>query len=146
MSVSPPYRSAFNYLYPLLLLLGAYWSYNAYDRYRLRSYGTDYNPVRQRLGLPLVGADWRPVYSADAVDFVNPNQQAVHARKRVVASWRGPTEEADLVTLPAGRGTLNMVFLGSIKTSSATLYGAGKTTRMPYVQALDTLRRYRIIR
>ena len=141
MSVPPSYRRAFS----ILLLPGVYWAYTAYDHYRLRSYGAAYNSVRQGLGLPLVGKDWQAVYSADAIDFVNPNHQAAHTRKRVVASWNGVVEEADLVILPASKGTLNMVFTGNVETSTATLYATRETFKMPYAQALDTLKKYRIV-
>ena len=141
MSIPPSYRRAF----PIFLLLGAYWAYTAYDHYRLRSYGAAYNPIRQQLGLPLVGTDWQAIYSDDEVSFVNPNPQAAHTRKRVVASWSGVSEEADLVILPASKGRLNMVFTGSVETSTATLYATRETFKMPYAQALDTLKKYRVV-
>jgi hypothetical protein len=77
VSIPPSYRRAF----PILVFLGVCWAYTAYDRYHLRSYGAAYNPVRHELGLPLVGKDWKAVYSTDAIDFVNPNHQAEHTRK-----------------------------------------------------------------
>jgi hypothetical protein len=141
VSISPSYRRAL----PILLLLGVHWAYSAYDHYRLCSYGAAYNPIRQQLGLPLVGADWQAIYSDDEVSFVNPNQQAAHTRKRVFASWSGVAEEADLVILPASKGTLDMVFIGSVATSTATLYATRETFKMPYAQALDTLKKYRVV-
>ncbi|NVO32845.1 hypothetical protein [Hymenobacter lapidiphilus] len=144
MSVSAYFRRNFNRLCPILLLLGAYWAYGAYERHRLRSYGAPYNPVRQRLGLPLVGADWQEVRSDDAIDFVNPNSKAAHTRKRVVVSWKGVVEEADLVILPMEKGTLDMIYNGRGGASSATLYKAHSAVQMPYMQAIDTLKKYHL--
>jgi hypothetical protein len=49
-------------------------------------------------------------------------------------------EEADLVILPTSKGTLNMVFTGSVETSTATPYATRETFKILYAQALGTLK------
>lgn len=38
-----------------------------------------------------------------------------------------------------------MVFIGSVETSTATLYETKKTSKMSYAQALDTLKKYHVM-
>ena len=133
--------------YLCLIALAVYWTYGAYSRYHLRSYGVAYNLTRQQLGLPLVGTDWQEVLSDDEITFVNPTRASTgHNRKRVVLGNSGVVKEADLFFLPADRGSLDLLFTGNINTSTATLYRPSQTITMPYAQALDTLKKYSLMR